>query len=134
MSDLNYLYVEDDPLSCQVMQLLLEMGLGTKNLVIFSDSTDFMTRLAALPQPPDIIMLDIHVKPHDGFEMLTMIRSNPLYADTPVIALTASVMNEEVAQLRASGFSGAIGKPLSFQTFPDLLLRAAQGEKIWHIA
>ncbi len=51
-----------------------------------------------------------------------------------IIALTASVMNEEVAQLRQSGFNGAIAKPLSFSTFPALMERIANGETVWHIA
>ncbi len=134
MLNLTYLYVEDDPLSRQVMQMLVEMGLGAKNLILFEDSSDFLARLQALSKKPDIFMLDIHVKPYDGFQMLEMIRSCPAYASTPVIALTASVMSEEVARLRECGFNGAIAKPLSLKTFPQLLERAVKGEHVWHIA
>ena len=132
MKSLTDLYVEDRPLSWQVMHLFIEMGLGAKNLGLFKDCTDFLARLQALPKKPDIIPLDI--APYDGFQMLGMIRRCPAYAATPVIALTASASNEEIAGLRDSGFSGAIAKLLSLQTFSHLLKRAFKGEWIWYTA
>jgi CheY-like chemotaxis protein len=129
-----YLYVEDDALSREIMQTLMEKALEIKNLTMFSDSKDFGERLKALPTRPNVVLLDIHVEPHDGFSMLTMLRADPDFRDIKIIALTASVMNDEVDKLRESGFDGAIGKPLSLQTFPDLLKRILDNEPIWNIA
>ena len=88
-----FLYVEDDPTSRIVMQMILKHKFEDASLTMFEDSTDFETRLQNLPTKPTIIFLDIHMKPHTGFEMLRMIRRHPGYADCTVIALTASVMN-----------------------------------------
>jgi two-component system cell cycle response regulator DivK len=88
----------------------------------------------ALPKQPDVILLDIHVTPHDGFVMLNMIRRDTALKETTVIALTASVMNEEVEKLRTKGFDGAISKPLSVSLFPGLIQRVVAGEPVWHIA
>ncbi len=129
----HYLYVEDDPMSRQIMQIIIENGVGSKNITIFEDSTNFLERINQLAHTPTIILLDIHVRPYDGFQMLTMIRENSRFAGSKIVALTASVMNEEVEQLREAGFDGAIAKPLSIQTFPDLLRRVMQGESVWHI-
>lgn len=134
MKECIYLYVEDDPLSREIMKFIMEMGMGITTLTIFSDSTDFVERLKGLVPRPDVILLDIHVQPYNGFAMLKMIQADPNFADCRVVALTASVMNEEVEQLRVNGFHGAIAKPLSVQTFPDLLKRVIAGEAIWHIA
>ena len=134
LKDVSFLYVEDDALSREVMQMLMENVLGVGQLVMFADSTDFMSRLRALPRRPDIILLDVHVQPYDGFEMLHMLRLDPAYQQAQVIALTASVMNEEVRQLRTSGFNGTIAKPLSLATFPALIERIVGGESVWHIA
>jgi len=90
--------------------------------------------VSRLENRPNIILLDIHVAPHDGFEMLKMLRQNDQFARAKIIALTASVMNEEVEQLREAGFDGAIAKPLSIQTFPDLIQRVITGETVWHIS
>jgi CheY-like chemotaxis protein len=134
LKNYTYLYVEDDHLSREIMQTLMQQALGIKSLTIFSDSHDFCARLKALPTLPNVALLDIHVEPHDGFSMLTMLRADPNFRDIKVVALTASVMNDEVIKLRESGFDGAIGKPLSLQTFPDLLQRILDNEPIWNIA
>jgi two-component system cell cycle response regulator DivK len=130
----SFVYVEDDPLSRQVMELLLARGLGYSNLIVFEDSRDFMARLEALPTQPDAIFLDIHVRPHDGFALLDMIRGCPDYARVVVVAVTASVMNEEVAMLKDAGFDGAIGKPIDQVFFPEFVRGVLHGENIWHVA
>jgi two-component system chemotaxis response regulator CheY len=132
-TDKHFLYVEDDPLSRQVMQMIMGNGMGVKRLSVFEDSSDFMSRLKTLDSHPDIIMLDVHVRPYSGLDMLKMLRADPDYSKTTIVALTASVMNEEVELLRTSGFNGAIGKPLSVSTFPELMQRIIAGESVWHI-
>lgn len=129
-----FLYVEDDLLSREIMQILLVNAMGVEEFAIFEDSHDFMERLMTLPYQPDVIMLDIHLKPYDGFELLEMLRNTPDFSDTIIIALTASVMNEEMEKLKHGGFSGAIAKPLSIQTFPQLIERVLRGERVWHVA
>lgn len=132
--DHNFLYVEDDPLSREVMSVIMRNAMGVQSLTMFHDSANFIDKLLVLPQKPDIILLDIHMKPDDGFALLKMLRRLPEYQYVRIIALTASVMNEEVEQLRTSGFDGAIAKPLSIHTFPDLMGRVLRGETVWHIA
>ena len=127
------LCVEDDPSNRLVMKLLVEKTLNPKYYAIFEDSTDFLPRVRNLPARPDIILLDIHVAPFNGFQMLQMIRKDPVYFDTKVVALTASVMNEEVERLRKSGFDGAIGKPITLSTFPIVVERILNGESIWQV-
>jgi CheY-like chemotaxis protein len=126
-------YFEDDTLSRVVMQACLTRGLGYHNVTIFEDSSNFEGRLASLPVKPDIIFLDIHIEPIDGFTMLKLIRQNTPFSSTKVIALTASVMNEEVKMLKEAGFDGVVAKPLDFDLFPTVLRRLLNGEQIWHI-
>jgi CheY-like chemotaxis protein len=127
------LCVEDDPSNRLVMKLLVEKMLNPKYYAIFEDSQDFLSRVRSLPKRPDIILLDIHVSPFNGFQMLQMIRDDSIYFDTRVVALTASVMNEEVEKLRKSGFDGAIGKPIALSTFPIVIERIMKGESIWQV-
>lgn len=127
------LYFEDDALSREVMHICLTRGLGYQNVTIFEDSADFDDRLARLTTRPDVIFLDIHIEPIDGFAMLHAIRQHETCCDTKVIALTASVMNEEVKLLKEAGFDGVIAKPLDFDTFPAAMQRILSGEQVWHI-
>jgi len=128
-----FLYVEDDPLSREIMQVLMNGAMPDARLITFETSDRFMEKMLALPTPPTVIFLDIHLEPLNGFQMLNLLRADPRYAATITIAVTASVMNEEVAQLKASGFDGAIGKPLDFDNFPTLLERIVAGEAVWHV-
>ena len=126
------LYVEDEPRSRRVMQLITtEMDVSA--LTMFEDSSDFLERVNRLDPQPDLVFLDIHVRPHSGFEMLGMLRQIDAYAKTPVVAMTASVMNEEIQELRTAGFNGCLAKPIDMDTFPDAVVRILNGESIWHI-
>ncbi len=127
------LCVEDDPSNRLVMKLLVEKTLNPKYYAIFEDSANFLPKVRNLPARPDIILLDIHVTPFNGFQMLQMIREDSVYSHSKVVALTASVMNEEVEKLRKSGFDGAIGKPISLSAFPIVIERIIKGESIWQV-
>lgn len=127
------LYVEDDPQSRKLMEILLKGRMKLSNITILEDSKDFMERVNNLSPKPDIIFLDIHMKPYNGFEMLMMLRQLDWVANTPIVALTASVMNEEVHQLRQAGFNGCLAKPIDIETFPAILDRILAGESVWRV-
>jgi CheY-like chemotaxis protein len=127
------LYVEDEANSRRVMKMLLVNSMKLPHVTIFEDSSDFLARASALDPKPDVVFLDIHVTPYSGFQMLEMLKKSAYFADTTVVALTASVMNEEVSQLRESGFDGCLSKPIDIDTFPEILSLIMQGQEIWHI-
>jgi CheY-like chemotaxis protein len=127
------LYVEDDPQSSEIMQLLLMGEMGLEHVVLFDENANFLERVRNLDPQPNVFLLDIHVKPYTGFEMLEMLRAEEAYKDTPVVALTASVMNEEVHRLKTAGFNGVIAKPLDLEMFPATLQRILKGETVWYV-
>lgn len=131
--DLVVLYVEDDPQSRKLMRMLLQGRMNLSDVTILEDSQNFLERVEALEPKPDIVFLDIHVKPYNGFAMLEMLRGLDWGHDTPIVALTASVMNEEVQQLRSAGFNGCVAKPIDLTTFPEVVDHILQGETVWRI-
>jgi CheY-like chemotaxis protein len=132
MSSYNIVYVEDDAISREVMRVILSEVLG-HNVTIYADSADMVDRLQNLETQPDLVLLDIHMTPYTGLEVLQQLRQHPDYETTRIVAMTASVMNEEVDILRASDFDGCIAKPIRQDVFPDLLERVMQGESLWFI-
>jgi CheY-like chemotaxis protein len=126
-------YVEDDPQSRRVVKMLMTGRMNLEHVTIFENSENFIERVEALSPKPDVIFLDIHVQPHNGFNMLKMLRQLDWTRDVPIVALTASVMSEEVQELRTVGFNGCLAKPIDLTTFPDTFERILDGESIWRI-
>ena len=132
LEDPTFLYVEDDLASRMVVEMLLPL-IGFSKLIILEDSSNFLARVEALHEKPSVFLLDIQVKPLDGFAMLEILRRHPDYQDTIVIALTASVMNEQIKLLRTAGFNSVIGKPIDQRRFPELLTQILNGEEVWTV-
>ena len=127
-------YVEDDEPSIFVMKMILEKVMNLKNTYILRSSRDFLQQVKGLGVIPDLFLMDIQMKPHDGFELLSLLRRDQQFAQSKVVALTASVMNEQVARLKESGFDGAIAKPLNIDVFPQLIKNILNGGSVWYIS
>jgi two-component system sensor histidine kinase TorS len=127
-------YVEDDENSIFVMKMVVERVMKLPTLHVLQSQDDFVQQVEGLGIMPDVFMLDIQMKPYDGFELLSMLRSDLNFNKCKVIAITASVTNDEVSLLKSSGFDGAIAKPLNIEVFPDLIARIINGEQVWYIA
>jgi CheY-like chemotaxis protein len=126
-------YVEDDENSILVMRMVVERVMKLPSLYVLQSRADFLQQVRGLGLVPDIFLLDIQMRPYDGVELLSMLRGDPQFSKCKVIALTASVTNEEVSLLKRGGFDGAIAKPLNIEAFPDLIARIMKGESVWHI-
>jgi CheY-like chemotaxis protein len=127
-------YVEDDENSILVMKMVVERVMKLPALHVLQSRADFVQQVRDLGVVPDVFLLDIQMKPYDGVELLSMLRKDPQFKCSKVIALTASVTNEEVSLLKSGGFDGAIAKPLNIEVFPDLIARIINGEQVWYIA
>jgi two-component system chemotaxis response regulator CheY len=127
------LYIEDDPMSRRVLEFLLKKDLGYEHVTIFKDSHNLMERVLEIDPIPTLIFLDIHVRPIDGFGMLKELRQHPHFQDATIIALTASVMNDEIALLRQAGFNGLIAKPINQRIFAHSLDKILRGEPEWRV-
>lgn len=126
-------YVEDDEASIIVMKAIVEKVMKLQTLHVLQNSADFVEQVRQLGVMPDIFLFDIEMQPYDGFDLLSMLRNDPAYGTSKVVALTASVMSEEVARLRRRGFDGAIAKPLNIEAFPELIAKIMRGESVWYI-
>ena len=127
-------YVEDDENSIFVMKMVVERVMKLPTLYVLQSRADFVQQVKGLGVVPDVFLLDIQMKPYDGVELLSMLRKDAQFKCSKVIALTASVTNEEVSLLKSGGFDGAIAKPLNIEAFPDLIARIVNGEQVWYIA
>jgi CheY-like chemotaxis protein len=126
-------YVEDDEPSIVVMKAIVEKVMKLQTLHILENSADFIQQVKRLGVTPDIFLFDIQMNPYDGFDLLSMLRKDRHFKSSKVVALTASVMSEEVARLKEEGFDGAIAKPINIEAFPGLIAKIMKGESVWYI-
>ena len=83
----------------------------------------------ALEKKPDLVLMDIHLPGMNGIEALGVLRANPATAAIPVIAVTASVMQQDRKQITEAGFDAYVGKPINLKEFLDAVRHALEGDR-----
>jgi len=73
-------------------------------------------RLAA-ERRPDLVLMDIQLPGMNGIDALKALRAEPSTAAIPVIALTASVMQQDRQEIMRAGFDAFIEKPINLREF-----------------
>jgi two-component system cell cycle response regulator DivK len=66
---------------------------------------------------PDLVLMDIQLPGMNGIDALGHLRADPSTAKIPVIAVTASVMQQDRKLITEAGFDGYIGKPINLAEF-----------------
>lgn len=114
------LYIEDNATNL----LLVERILSRHTHIRLSKATTGQQGIAAAQQTlPDIILLDIHLPDMDGWEICRQLRSEPLTAALPIIAVSANAMEQDIAKGLSLGFTDYITKPLQVNHFLEVLFR-----------
>lgn len=75
----------------------------------------------AATQLPNIILLDLNMPKKDGREALREIKSDPLLRKIPVIVLTTSRADEDVARSYDLGVNSFIVKPARFEALVEVM-------------
>ncbi|MDO9567480.1 MAG: response regulator [Candidatus Desulfaltia sp.] len=66
---------------------------------------------------PGLILLDIHLPKINGFEVLETLKKDPDVKSIPIIMLTTSSRDEEIAKSYAGGANSYVTKPVDFGEF-----------------
>ena len=107
------LIVEDNEKNMKLVRDVLQVkGYATLEAGTGEDAI----RLAA-EHKPDLVLMDIQLPGISGIEALKVLRSDPATASIPVVAVTASVMQQDRNQITEAGFDGYIGKPINLKEF-----------------
>lgn len=60
----------------------------------------------------DVVLMDIHMPVMDGHTAVRAIRADARYVDLPIIAVTASATQDELAECLISGMNDHVAKPI----------------------
>jgi len=72
---------------------------------------------------PDLIILDLHMPELDGFGVIETLRADGDFAETPIVALTASAMQGDRERALSMGFTGYVTKPIHLSALRSEVLR-----------
>ena len=70
---------------------------------------------------PDAALLDIELPGISGFDVLRGLRAESAGAPVPVIAVTASVMDQDRRKILAAGFDAYVPKPVNIRELITIL-------------
>ncbi|MBI5451740.1 MAG: response regulator [Gammaproteobacteria bacterium] len=106
------LIIEDDP----PIAALLEFMLNREGLqvIMAADGNQAQSLIATLPQPPDLVLLDLMLPFIDGFELLDQIHNNPAWRGIPAVVLSAKSQEQDIVRAFNLGAADYVVKP--FQT------------------
>jgi two-component system response regulator len=75
---------------------------------------------------PRLIFLDLKLPKVDGLEVLRQIKQDPRTASIPVVMLTSSRIEQDVAAAYRLGVNSYVQKPVEFAEFRDTVLRLGE--------
>lgn len=121
------LLVEDNPDHVLIIQRGLAANHVLNEIRVVKDgqeALDYLFRKGSYADPaaaprPGLILLDIKLPKVDGFEVLQRIKSTPSLKAIPVIMLTSSEQETDIARSYLEGANSYITKPIQFAEFVE---------------
>lgn len=83
----------------------------------------------ARERSPALVLMDIQLPGMSGIDALKALRADPATAAIPVVAITASVMQQDRQEIMRAGFDGFIEKPVNLKNLLDTVQKAVKGKE-----
>ncbi len=123
---LSVLLVEDDPGDVMIAQEALAAGRLNTDLHVVTDGVEAMSYLKkeegyADAARPDLILLDLNLPRKSGHEVLAEVKQDPALRRIPVVVLTTSQAQEDIAKSYDLHASVHVSKPVDFDQFTQVV-------------
>ena len=122
------LLVEDDPYDVELtLSALAENHLANEVVVVRdgAEALDYLYRRGAYESRvaghPVVMLLDLKLPKVDGLEVLEHVKSNPDLKTTPVVMLTSSREEQDLARSYNLGTNAYVVKPVGFSDFVEAI-------------
>lgn len=127
MPDLEILLVEDNPHDAELTVRALKKNNFINQIIHLKDGAEALDYLFHEGQykdrtdnkKPAVILLDLKMPKVNGIEVLKKIKSNPETKLIPVVVLTSSNEDPDVAACYELGVNSYIVKPVGFEKFTN---------------
>ena len=129
MPNRSILLIEDNPSDIELTRRALERSHVTNELVDVQDGQEALDYLFGsgayagreAPALPGVVLLDLHLPKVPGLEVLRAIRADPRTRRLPVVILTSSNEERDVAASYDLGVNSYIQKPVNFDKFAEAI-------------
>lgn len=119
------LLVEDNATDAELAMRTLKKNNLANNLVWVKDGAEALDFLFARGEyagrsdcaPPRVVLLDLRLPKVDGMEVLRAIKDDACTRAIPVVVLTSSQEDRDVAESYKLGVNSYISKPVEFDAF-----------------
>ena len=120
------LIVDDDPGDVDLMRETLDLSKLTVNVQAIFSGEEALSYLHkegghAVAVTPDLILLDLNMPRKDGRKVLEEIKSDDALKHIPVVILTTSSADEDIAKCYELGASCYVVKPLGLGSFEKVV-------------
>jgi signal transduction histidine kinase len=119
------LYIEDDPAS----RMLVERTLRFAGYRVVVAERGLQGIDLARRERPDLILTDINLPDLSGREVTSILRADALFANTPIVALTAQTQSDQREMTVVSGVTGYLTKPIDVEALPNQVERYLKGAR-----
>jgi len=92
---------------------MIEALIGARGYQVTAVSTGTKAIDVASTDPPDMVLLDLMIPGHDGFEVCRRLRSDPTTRDVPVLIISALDDPESRTRAAQAGATAYYTKPFS---------------------
>ena len=120
---LRILAVDDVPTNLELIEILVA---GAGHIVQCAASGEEALDLLREDPAFDLILMDVQMPGLDGLETTRRIRAMSEVANTPVVALTANVLADQIEACRAAGMDDHLGKPIRPEALTETLDRVSR--------
>jgi len=122
------LLVEDDPIDVELTVRAFQKAQITNPLHVLRDGAEALDFIFANAdrknlQSTLLVLLDLNLPKMSGLEVLRRIRADQGTRDIPVIILTVSTRDRDIAECRRLGAQNYIAKPVGFENFSEITPR-----------
>ena len=123
---LSVLLVEDDPGDVVIAEEALRASKLNSRLSVVHDGVEALAYLRrangyADAERPDLILLDLNLPRKSGHEVLAEVKADPVLRRIPVVVLTTSGAEEDVARAYDSHANVFVTKPVDFDHFTRVI-------------
>src|SRR5215468_12526087 len=114
---IDILLVEDNPNDAELTQRALKKTNLEAKLMIARDGAEALEVLLSRHAKPKVIFLDLKLPKIDGIEVLRRTRADQTAASIPVVVLTSSQEERDIAECYKLGVNSYVVKPVEFDKF-----------------